>query len=97
MPEYTHNIVQIGDDYLSLGERTRAFESFQEGLDLIRRIGRKSIEAQVLNKYGDAHAKVGNKAEALKMYRRSVELWKLFMQDKIAAEVEEKIVKLSAE
>lgn len=97
MPEYTHNVVQIGDDYLSLGDKTRAFECFQEGLNLIRRLGRKSIEAQVLNKFGDAHAKVGNKAEALKMYRQSVELWKRFKQDKIAAEVEEKIVKLSAE
>ena len=48
-----------------------------------------------MNKYGDAHAKVGNKAEALKMYRRSVELWKLFKQDNIAAGVEEKIAKLS--
>ncbi|CAN5351159.1 hypothetical protein BH20ACI2_BH20ACI2_11210 [soil metagenome] len=96
-PEQTHNLVQIGDDYLSLGERTRAFKSFQQGLDLIRRIGRKSIEAQVLNKYGDAHAKVGNKAEALKMYRRSVELWKLFNQDNIAAGVEKKIAKLSTD
>ena len=96
-PEQTHNLVQIGDDYLSLGERKHAFKSFQQGLDLIRRIGRKSIEAQVLNKYGDAHAKVGNKAEALNMYRQSVELWKLFKQDKIAAEVEEKIAKLSAD
>ena len=89
--------MQIGDDYLSLSERARAFKSFQQGLDLIRRIGRKSIEAQVLNKYGDAHAKVGNKAEALKMYRRSVELWKLFKQDNIAAGVEEKIAKLSTD
>jgi hypothetical protein len=94
-PEQTHNLVQIGDDYLSMGETKRAFEFFQQGLDLIRRIGRKSIEAQVLNKYGDAHAKVGNKAEALKMYRRSVELWKLFKQDPIAAGVEEKIARLS--
>lgn len=97
MPEQTHNLVQIGDDYLSLGEKTRAFECYQQSLDLIRRVGRKSIEAQVLNKYGDAHAKVGNKAAALTHYRQSVELWKRFKQDEIAAGVEEKIAKLSLE
>ena len=62
----------------------------------MRRIGRKSIEALVLSEYGDAKAKLGNKAEALAMYRQSAALWKSFKQDKIAADVEEKIVKLSA-
>ena len=95
-PEQTHNLVQIGDDYLSLGEKNRAFECYQQALDLIRRIGRRSIQAQVLNKYADAHAKVGNKAEALKMYRQSVELWKVFKQDSMVTEVEGKIAKLAA-
>ncbi len=94
-PEQTHNLVQIGDDYMNLSERRRAFARYQQALDLIRRIGRKSIEAQVLNKYGDAYAKIGKKAEALAMYRRSVELWKLFRQDEIAEGVEAKIAKLS--
>lgn len=95
-PEQTHNLVQIGNDHLSLGHKAEALEHFQKALDLVRRIGRKSIEALVLSEYGDAKAKLGNKAEALAMYRQSAALWKSFKQDKIAADVEEKIVKLSA-
>ena len=95
-PEQTHNLVQIGNDHLSLGHKAEALEYFQKALDLVRRIGRKSIEALVLSEYGDAKAKLGNKAEALAMYRQSAALWKSFRQDKIAADVEEKIVKLSA-
>ena len=94
-PEQTHNLVQIGNDYLSLGKNDLALSHFQQALDLVRRIGRKSIEALVLSEYGDAHVKLGNKAEALTVYRRSVELWKTFKQDTFAAGVEEKIAKLS--
>ena len=95
-PEQTHNLLQIRNDHLSLGNNTRALKFFQMALDLVRRIGHKSIAAIVLSEYGAAHAKQGKKAEALTMYRRSFELWKSLKQDDIAAGVQEKIAKLSA-
>ena len=96
MAEQTHNLLQIGNDHLSLGHNAEALRYFQKALDLVRRIGRKSIEALVLSEYGDANAKLGNKKEALAMYRQSAILWKSFKQDNLAAGVEEKIAKLSA-
>jgi hypothetical protein len=41
-------------------------------------------------------ATVGNKNEALNFYRQSLELWRNLKQDKVVANLEEKIAKLEA-
>ena len=94
MPEYTQNLVRIGNDYIKLQNNTEALNYFQQALESSRKLERKSIQAYVLSECGNAQATVGNKNEALNFYRQSLELWKNLKQDKVAASLEEKIIKL---
>ena len=96
MPEYTQNLVRIGNDYIKLQNNAEALGYFQKALDYSQRMGRKSIEAYVMSECGNAQATFGNKAAALNFYRQSLEIWKSLKQDKAAAGIEEKIAKLSA-
>ncbi len=94
MPEYTQNLVRIGNDYIKLQNNAEALKYFQQALENSRRLERKSIQAYVLSECGNAQATVGNKNEALNFYRQSIALWKNLKQDKVVATLEEKISKL---
>ncbi len=94
IPEYTQNLVRIGNDYLKLQKRAEAVTYFEQALEQSRRLERKSIQAYVLSECGNAQATFGNKNEALNFYRQSLELWKSLNQDKVVAGLEEKIAKL---
>jgi len=94
MPEYTQNLVRIGNDYIKLQNNTEALNYFQQALESSRKLERKSIQAYVLSECGNAQATVGNKNEALNFYRQSLALWKNLKQDKVVATLEEKISKL---
>ncbi len=96
MPEYTQNLVRIGNDYIKLQNNTEALNYFQQALESSRQLERKSIQAYVLSECGNAQATVGNKDEALNFYRQSLALWKNLKQDKVVATLEEKISKLEA-
>lgn len=96
MPEYTQNLIRVGNDYLKLQNKTEALAYFQKALENSRKLERKSIQAYVLSECGNAQATIGNKNEALDFYRQSIELWKSLNQDKVVASLEEKIVKLEA-
>ncbi len=96
MPEYTQNLVRIGNDYIKLQNNTEALKYFEQALENSRRLERKSIQAYVLSECGNAQATVGNKNEALNFYRQSLALWKNLKQDKVVATLEEKISKIEA-
>ncbi len=96
MPEYTQNLVRIGNDYIKLQNNTEALAYFEKALENSRRLKRKSIQAYVLSECGNAQATVGNKNEALNFYRQSRELWKNLKQDKVVTSLEEKIAKLES-
>lgn len=96
MPEYTQNLVRIGNDYIKMQNNTEAFEYFEQALDSSRQVKRKSVQAYVLSECGNAQATVENKNEALNFYRQSLELWKNLKQDKVVVSLEEKIAKLEA-
>jgi tetratricopeptide (TPR) repeat protein len=96
LPEYTQNLVRIGNDYIKLQNNTEALKYFEQALENSRRLERKSIQAYVLSECGNAQATVGNKDEALKFYKQSLDLWKNLKQDKVVANLEEKIAKLEA-
>ncbi len=94
MPEYTQNLVRIGNDYIKLQNNAEALAYFEKALENSRRLERKSIQAYVLSECGNAQATVGNKNEALNFYKQSLVLWKNLKQDKVVATLEEKIAKL---
>jgi len=94
MPEYTQNLVRVGNDYLKLQNKTEALAYFQKALENSRKLERKSIQAYILSECGNAQATIGNRNEALNFYRQSIELWKSLNQDKVVASLEEKIAKL---
>ena len=94
MPEYTQNLVRIGNNYIKLQNKAEALRYFEQALENSRRLERKSLQAYVLSEYGNAQATFGNKNEALNFYKQSLAIWKNLKQDKIAANLEEKIVKL---
>ncbi len=96
MPEYTQNLVRIGNDYIKLQNNIEALKYFEQALDSSRQVKRKSVQAYVLSECGNAQATVGNKTEALKFYRQSLELWKNLKQDKVVISLEEKIAKLES-
>ncbi len=96
MPEYTQNLVRIGNDYIKLQNNTEALKYFQQALDASRKLERKSVQAYVLSECGNAQSTVGNKNEALNFYKQSLELWRSLKQDKVVATLEEKIAKLEA-
>lgn len=96
MPEYTQNLVRIGNDYIKLQKTAEALKYFEQALENSQRLERKSVRAYVLSECGNAQAAIGNKKEALNFYRQSLELWKNLKQDKVAAGIEEKITKLEA-
>lgn len=96
MPEYTQNLVRLGKDYIKLRNNAEALAYFRKAIDQGERIGRKSLRAYVLSECGNAHAAIGNKGDALTYYRQSLELWRILGRDKTAADIEEKIAKLSA-
>jgi tetratricopeptide (TPR) repeat protein len=94
MPEYTQNLVRIGNDYIKLQNNTEALNYFQQALENSQKLERKSVQAYVLSECGNAQATVGNKTEALNFYKQSLALWKNLKQDKVVASLEEKISKL---
>lgn len=96
MPEYTQNLVRIGNDYIKLQNNTEALKYFEQALDSSRQVKRKSVQAYVLSECGNAQAAMGNKTEALNSYRQSIELWRNLKQEKVVASLEEKIAKLEA-
>ncbi len=96
MPEYTQNLVRIGNDYIKLQKTAEALKYFEQALENSRRLERKSIQAYILSECGNAQATVGNKNEALNFYKQSLALWKNLKQDKVVATLEEKIAKLEA-
>ncbi len=96
MPEYTQNLVRIGNDYIKMQNNTEALTYFEQALDTSRHVKRKSVQAYVLSECGNAQATIGNKAKALNFYRQSLELWKNLKQEKVVASLEEKIAKLEA-
>ncbi|CAN5697990.1 hypothetical protein BH24ACI2_BH24ACI2_00790 [soil metagenome] len=96
MPQYTQNLVLVGNDYIKLQNNAETLKHFEQALENSRRLERKSIQAYVLSECGNAQATVGNKNEALSFYRQSLELWKNLKQDKVVTSLEEKIAKLEA-
>ncbi len=96
LPEYTQNLVRIGNDYVKLKNQTEALNYFEQAMENSRRVERKSVKAYVLMEYGNAQAAFGNKSEALNFYNQSLGLWKNLNQDKVVANLEEKIAKLQA-
>jgi len=96
MPEYTQNLVRIGNDYIKLQNNTEALVYFEQALENSRRLERKSIQAYVLSECGNAQATVGNKNEALNFYRQSLDLWRNLKQDTVVTSLEEKIANLEA-
>ena len=96
LPEYTQNLVRIGNDYIKLQNNTEALKYFGQALESSHKLKRKSIQAYVLSECGNAQSTLGNKNEALKFYKQSIELWKNLKQDKVVANLEEKIDKLQA-
>ena len=96
MPEFTQNLVRIGNDYIKLQNNSEALNYFNQALENSRKLERKSVQAYVLSECGNAQATVGNKTEALNFYKQSIELWKALKQEKVVASLEEKIAKLEA-
>ncbi len=96
LPEYTQNLVRIGNDYVKLQKKTEALNYFEQALESSKRVERNSVKAYVLGEYGNAQAAFGNKNEALNFYRQSLDLWRNLKQDKVVANLEEKIAKLQA-
>lgn len=96
MPEYTQNLVRIGNDYIKLQNNEEALAYFDQALENSRRLERKSVKAYVLSECGNAQATFGNKTEALNFYRQSRELWKNLQQDKVVTTLDEKIAKLES-
>lgn len=94
MPEFTQNLVRIGNDYIKLQNNTEALKYFEQALDNSRRLTRKSIRAYVLSECGNAQSTLGNREEALKFYKQSIDIWKTLKQDKVVTGLEEKIAKL---
>ncbi len=94
MPEYTQNLVRIGNDYIKLQNKAEALASFEKALENSHRLNRKSIQAYVLSECGNAQETVGNKNEALNFYRQSLDLWKSLNQEKVVNDLKEKIDKL---
>ncbi len=94
MPEYTQNLVRIGNDYIKMQNNTEALKYFEQALDSSQQIKRKSVQAYVLSECGNAQVAIGNKTKALNFYRQSIELWKNLKQEKVVATLEEKITKL---
>jgi len=94
MPEYTQNLVRIGNDYIKMQNNTEALKYFEQALDSSHQIKRKSVQAYVLSECGNAQVAIGNKTKALNFYRQSIELWKNLKQEKVVATLEEKITKL---
>ncbi len=72
VPEYTQQLVRIGNDYIKLQKRAEAVSYFERALEASRRVESRSLKAFVLSQYGDAQAAFGNKAEALNLYQQSL-------------------------
>ncbi len=94
IPEYTRNLVRIGNDYVKLQKRAEALSYFERALEHSRRVESKALKAFVLSQYGDAQAAFGNKTEALDFYQQSLALWESLKQDKAVSGLREKIAKL---
>lgn len=96
-PEYTQNLVRIGNDYVKLQKKAEALAYFEQALEYSRRVESRAVKAFVLSQYGDAHAAFGNKTEALNFYQQSLALWESLKQEKTGSVLKEKIAKLQAE
>lgn len=96
MPEYTQNLVRIGNDYIKLQNTAEALKYFDKALENSQKLERKSVRAYVLSECGNAQATVGNKTEALNFYRQSLQIWKSLKQDKAVSDLEQKIAELEA-
>lgn len=94
LPEYTQNLVRIGNDYVKLQNNAEAISYFERSLEYSRRVESKSVKAYVLSQCGDAHIAFGNKNEALNLYQKSLALWESLKQEKAIGDLKEKIAKL---
>ncbi len=96
VPEYTQNLVRIGNDYVKLQIQAEAISYFERALEATRQVESKGVKAFVLSQYGDAQTAFGNKTEALKLYQQSLTLWESLKQEKAASGLKEKIAKLQS-
>ena len=94
VPEYTQNLVRIGNDYVKLQKRAEALSYFERALEASRGVESKSVKAYVLSQYGDAQAAFGNRTEARSSYQEALALWESLNQEKAAGSLKEKIAKL---
>ncbi|MDQ3648890.1 MAG: tetratricopeptide repeat protein [Acidobacteriota bacterium] len=94
VPEYTQNLVRIGNDYVKLQKKAEAHSYFERALETSRNVESKAVKAYVLSQYGDAQAAFGNKTEAQDLYQQSLALWESLKQDKNVGSLKEKIAKL---
>ncbi len=94
VPEYTQNLVRIGNDYVRLQRRAEAIAYLERALEASRNVKSKAVKAFVLSQYGDAQAAFGNKTEAQDFYQQSLALWESLRQDKAVSSLKEKIAKL---
>ena len=96
LPEYTQNLVRVGNDYVKLQKREEAISYFERALEASRKVESKGVKAYVLGQYGDAQAAFGNKTEAQDFYQQSLALWESLKQDKAVSNLKEKIAKLQS-
>ncbi len=94
MPEYTQNLVRIGNDYVKLQKKAEAVSYFERAMENSSKVESTAVKAFVLSQYGDAQAAFGNKTEALNLYQKSLALWESLRQDKTISALKEKIAKL---
>ncbi|MCA1632889.1 MAG: tetratricopeptide repeat protein [Acidobacteria bacterium] len=94
MPEYTQNLVRIGNDYVKLQKKSEAVSYFERAVEAGSKVESVALKAYVLSQYGDAQAAFGNKTEALNHYQKSLALWESLKQDKTISSLKEKIAKL---
>ncbi len=95
-PEYTQNLVRIGNDYIKLQKRAEAIAYFERAIETSRRVESNALKAFALSQYGDAQAAFGNKTEAQNLYQQSLALWQSLKQEKNVNGLKEKIAKLQS-
>lgn len=65
---------RLGGAYRSLGQYQRAFEFYQQSLEIRRKIDDREGEAGVLNSLGNTYASIGHNLQAIKFYQQSLEI-----------------------
>ncbi|MCA1564388.1 MAG: tetratricopeptide repeat protein [Acidobacteria bacterium] len=95
-PEYTQNLVRIGNDYVKLQNREETISYFERALEASGKVESKGLKAYVLGQYGDARAAFGDKTKARDFYQQALTLWEALKQDKAVNGLKEKIDKLQS-